>query len=68
MVLAGPFVEEGSLRGLFLLQAASMDEAKQLCDTDPAIRAGRLRADIHTWFGPKGIETVFSKKGDAAAK
>jgi len=20
------------------------------------------------WFGPKGIETVFSKKGDAAAK
>ena len=71
MALAGPFVEEGDLRGLFLLQAANKDEAKQLCDSDPAIQAGRLRADIHTWFGPKGIKTVFSEekaKAEAAGK
>jgi len=62
MVLAGPFTDDTPLRGIFILQAASMEEAKQLCDSDPAIQAGRLRAEIHPWYGPRGIKTAFDEK------
>jgi uncharacterized protein len=62
MALAGPFTDDTPLRGIFILRAASMDEAKQLCDSDPAIHAGRLRAEIHPWYGPRGIRTVFDEK------
>jgi uncharacterized protein YciI len=62
MALAGPFTDDTPLRGLFVLRAASMDEAKQLCDSDPAIRAGRLRAEIHPWYSARGIRTVFDDK------
>ena len=55
LILAGPFDDDGDLRGLFLLQAASLQEAQELCDSDPAVKAGRLRVELHPWWGPKGI-------------
>lgn len=55
LVLAGPFEDEGDLRGLFLLRAASKEEADALCKTDPAIQAGRLRVELHRWWGSSGI-------------
>ena len=57
MILAGPFDDDSDLLGLFLLQAASLKEAQELCDSDPAVKAGRLRVELHPWWGPKGIRT-----------
>jgi len=62
LILAGPFEEDTDLRGLFLLKAASLQEAKELCQSDPAIKAGRLRAEIHSWWGPEGIRVEDSPK------
>lgn len=58
LVLAGPFEEAGDLRGLFVLDAASLEEARALCDSDPAIAAGRLRAEIFAWWAPEGVGVV----------
>lgn len=55
MVLAGPFEGSGDLLGIFLLQASTPEEAQELCQSDPAIKAGRIRAEVHRWWGPKGI-------------
>jgi uncharacterized protein YciI len=55
LILAGPFEEDTDLRGLFLLKAASLAEARELCASDPAVKAGRLRPEIHSWWGPAGI-------------
>lgn len=52
--IAGPFGDDGDWRGIFILNANSMEEAKQWCETDPAIQAGRLKYEIHPWWAAKG--------------
>jgi uncharacterized protein YciI len=59
LLLAGPFEDNGDLRGLFLFKpGVSIDEVKKLVDADPAVKAGRLRYEIHPWFAAKGIQIV----------
>jgi len=55
LILAGPFSDGGELRGMFVFQVGSLEEAKALCDTDPAVQAGRLRVELHPWYSAKGI-------------
>ncbi len=55
LVLAGPFLDKGDLRGLFLFEVASLEEAKALCESDPAVKAGRLVVEVHPWMGPEGL-------------
>ncbi len=52
--LAGPCLHDGDLRGIFVMNVATYEEAKALVDTDPAIKAGRLVAEIYPWFSAKG--------------
>ena len=52
MVMAGPFMDDGNLRGLFLYDCPA-EEAKGLIEMDPAIVAGRLSYEMRPWYGPK---------------
>jgi uncharacterized protein YciI len=55
MAAAGPFLDNGDLRGIFVLRAASLEEAKKLTDTDPAVQAGELAVDLHPWMVSEGV-------------
>ena len=55
LLLAGPFSDDGDLRGMFVFKVNSLEEAKALCDRDPAVMAGRLAVELHPWFSAKGI-------------
>jgi len=55
LVVAGPFGDNGQLRGIFVFKVASIDEARALTETDPAVKAGRLAIDIHPWLVPEGV-------------
>ena len=55
LVVAGPFGDDGTLRGIFVFKVGSLAEAKELAETDPAVKAGRLIIDMHTWSVPEGI-------------
>jgi uncharacterized protein len=67
LVIAGPFMDSGDLRGLYVFRAASAEEAKALVESDPAVKAGRLRFELHPWFAAKNI-TVTPRKEPAPAK
>lgn len=55
LVVAGPFGDDGQLRGIFVFKVASLQEAKELAETDPAVIAGRLAISMHPWQVPEGI-------------
>ena len=55
LVVAGPFGDNGRLRGIFVFKVATIEEARSLAATDPAVQAGRLALQIHPWVVPEGI-------------
>jgi uncharacterized protein YciI len=60
LLVAGPFTDDGDLRGLFVFGTSSLEEAKAMAEQDPAVKAGRLRFEWHPWFAAKNI-TVTAK-------
>jgi uncharacterized protein YciI len=62
LVAAGPFGDNGELRGVFIFQVETMEQAKALTEADPAVKAGRLRMEIHQWMGPKGIGAKYAEE------
>lgn len=55
LVLAGPFLDDGAIRGIYLLKADSLEAARKLAEMDPSVRAGRLLVDLHPWMVPEGV-------------
>jgi uncharacterized protein YciI len=64
LVVAGPFADNGDLRGLYVFRVGSAEEAKALVESDPAVQAGRLRFELHPWYAAKNI-TVTPRKTEA---
>ncbi|MFN8299859.1 MAG: YciI family protein [Chitinophagales bacterium] len=52
--VAGPFLDDGDLRGIFVFNLSSEQEVRALVDNDPAVKAGRLIYEIHPWMTAKG--------------
>jgi uncharacterized protein YciI len=61
MILAGPFLDEWEVRGIFVYKVDSMEEAIALTEQDPAVIAGRLTLEVHPWYSAKGITIVSNK-------
>ncbi|HEY3175369.1 MAG TPA: YciI family protein [Candidatus Polarisedimenticolia bacterium] len=55
LLLAGPFSDDGVMRGMLVFTARSMEEAMALATDDPAVKGGRLVVEMHPWFSVKGI-------------
>lgn len=53
--VAGPFLDDGNLRGIFIFNVETEKEVIELLQTDPAITSGRLSYEIHPWMTAKGV-------------
>ena len=58
LVMAGPFLDQGDLRGIYIFDVATIEEAQALTESDPAIQAGSLRMELRPWYGSAAIKHV----------
>ena len=58
LVIAGPFLDGTELKGIYVFNVESVEEAKALTESDPAIEAGRLVMELHLWYGSAALEKV----------
>ena len=58
LVLAGPFLDGNEFRGIYIFNVETVEEAKELTESDPAIKAGRLVMELHPWYGSAALQKL----------
>ena len=58
LVLAGPFLDGGELRGIYIFDVKTIEEAEALTKTDPAVQAGVFKFEMHPWYGSAALKQV----------
>lgn len=58
LVVAGPFLDKEPVRGIYIFNVTTIEEAKALTETDPAIQAGTLEMELRPWYGPAALIEV----------
>ena len=58
LILAGPFFGNESLRGIFIFDVETKEEATALTNTDPAIIAGVLKMELKEWYGSAAVMMI----------
>lgn len=57
LVVAGPLGKnDKNYRGIFILDVPTIEEARKLVDTDPAIQSKLLDADLIIWYGSAALK------------
>lgn len=55
LVIAGPFMDNQSIKGIYIFDVRTLEEARELTSTDPAIIAGVLEMELHPWYGSAAL-------------
>lgn len=65
LILAGPMMDDGEIRGIYVFDVRSLEEARVLTETDPAIQAGSLVLEMHPWYCSAALMEIprLHKKG-----
>ncbi|MFQ5650881.1 MAG: YciI family protein [bacterium] len=66
--VAGPFLDDGKLRGIYIFNVETIEEARQLTATDPAVKAGSLVMELHPWYGSAALMQVYEVHKKLAQK
>jgi uncharacterized protein YciI len=59
LVLAGPFMSgDETLRGIYIFNTSSVEEARSWTESDPAVKAGSLVMELHPWYGSAALQQL----------
>jgi uncharacterized protein YciI len=57
LVVAGPFMKnDRNYRGLYIFNVNTIEEAKNLVATDPAVKDNLLEAELTLWYGSAALQ------------
>lgn len=52
--IVGPLLDDSEILGICIYNVDTAQEAEQLANNDPAVKAGRLIVEVHPWYSNKG--------------
>jgi uncharacterized protein YciI len=55
LIVAGPFLDNQTIRGVFIFNVESIQEAQKIAETDPAVKAGVFVLELHPWYGSAAL-------------
>ena len=55
LIIAGPFMDDWEVKGIYIFAVETVEEARELTASDPAIKAGRLEMELHPWYGSAAL-------------
>lgn len=58
LILAGPFMDGGEFRGIYLFDVKTVEEAQKLTETDPSIKEGYFIVEFLKWYGSAALMEV----------
>jgi uncharacterized protein len=58
LIVAGPFLDDQPVEGIFIFNVESIEEAKALTNTDPAIQSGELVMELRPWYGSAALVEI----------
>lgn len=58
LILAGPFFDDPEMRGIYIFDVETVEEARALTASDPMIQQGVLIMDLKKWYGSAAIRAV----------
>jgi uncharacterized protein YciI len=50
LAVAGPFMDDKGIEGIFIFNVKTVEEAKALTETDPGIKAGVFAMELHPFY------------------
>ncbi|BAU54005.1 YciI family protein [Mucilaginibacter gotjawali] len=60
LLIAGPFLDGKEVEGIFIFNVPTVEEARALTETDPAIQAGSLVMELRPWYGSAALVEIYS--------
>ena len=58
LIVAGPFLDDQPVEGIFIFNVETIEEAKALTNTDPAIQSGELIMELRPWYGSAALVEI----------
>lgn len=55
LVLAGPFFDNNDIRGIYIFDVDTLEKARALTETDPAVKAGVFEFEMRLWYGSAAL-------------
>jgi uncharacterized protein YciI len=68
LAVAGPLDGVDGWRGLFILVAKDIDEARRIAEPDPVLKSGEMTAEYHEFFSSAALMQVNETHGKIARK
>lgn len=58
LVIAGPFFDDNAIRGIYIFDVDTIEKAKALTETDPAVQAGVFEFEMRLWYGTAALKEL----------
>ena len=55
LLIYGPILDGGELRGMYVFKAASLEEAREWASQEQSVKIGMIEMRVYPWLAPSSL-------------